>query len=565
MWQRLVDPAAVYNRVAFVYMPLGLIAPLTLDAPYYGTDRIQWMLAALAAQVPMFLLLPLARRIGQSEKFPSAAVNAFALYASVLLRAVVLVLLPAAWGLATEQEWTHRIASATFAQLPLTLMIALASSTFEQHRRLIGSLRQRQRTLLALRESMSQRLEEDRKQLVEQISDELRPSVVDLLETLDATQATTGSDASLQALRALVDEEVRPLSHRLSAAAVEELDLPGDEIEESVSASWPTRIPMSEMLRPRWTGLLFLTVSIGVASRYFEAIEGTLFVLSFATGTFLMMTFWRTLLGRLRPAFWLAAAFVGLASVGSVEIALLVLRSLELPFPEPFTVASGYVALAIAVLISVYQGVQYRRRATEAQLAETVSDLANTIARLRQQLWAQRQQLSRYLHGRVQSTLHAAALRLSSQPAPSAAAIAVVRADIVEALRGIIEPPAKDFSIETVLASIEAIWRDRCAVEAELEPEALEQLAGHPATAEALAELVHEAVGNSVRHGGADQVWLSIDLVADTIVLSVEDNGTLDKNGKPGLGSRLFDELCSEWEIKRRRGRTRVTAVLPLA
>ena len=93
-----------------------------------------------------------------------------------------------------------------------------------------------------------------------------------------------------------------------------------------------------------------------------------------------------------------------------------------------------------------------------------------------------------------------------------------------------------------------------------------------PATREALCLLVREAVTNSIRHGGARSVRLTID-DAESLTLRIDDDGrgfdpaqvrsAVRHFGLAGMGQRVA-ELGGELRVASQPGRgTEVLVVLP--
>jgi two-component sensor histidine kinase len=61
---------------------------------------------------------------------------------------------------------------------------------------------------------------------------------------------------------------------------------------------------------------------------------------------------------------------------------------------------------------------------------------------------------------------------------------------------------------------------------------------------------VREAVSNASRHGGANWVEIQINLEDTRVSVKAVDNGSSSNTGKTqGLGSQLFDDVCSSWSL----------------
>ena len=81
-------------------------------------------------------------------------------------------------------------------------------------------------------------------------------------------------------------------------------------------------------------------------------------------------------------------------------------------------------------------------------------------------------------------------------------------------------------------------------------------------------EILKEAVSNAVRHGEAKNVAVEIDRVDDfeLSILVTNDGLPLSAQKRLGVGSRLIEELTTDWSIATNRasGRTEFKANLPL-
>lgn len=99
------------------------------------------------------------------------------------------------------------------------------------------------------------------------------------------------------------------------------------------------------------------------------------------------------------------------------------------------------------------------------------------------------------------------------------------------------------------LREIATLWGSLCAIEVLVEPGAALVIDDQPGMASCCVEVVREAVGNAVRHGGATQVAVSVASNAEGVVtVTAEDNGSgVGAEPRVGLGTRMLDEVCLSW------------------
>jgi signal transduction histidine kinase len=85
-----------------------------------------------------------------------------------------------------------------------------------------------------------------------------------------------------------------------------------------------------------------------------------------------------------------------------------------------------------------------------------------------------------------------------------------------------------------------------------------------PVATSALIEVVREAVGNSIRHGNATSIVVTIVLRETNLIgLIIADNGSgIAVTAVPGIGSQLFSSLTYDWTIETSPAGTVITADL---
>ncbi len=66
------------------------------------------------------------------------------------------------------------------------------------------------------------------------------------------------------------------------------------------------------------------------------------------------------------------------------------------------------------------------------------------------------------------------------------------------------------------------------------------------------SQLIEEAVVNSIRHGGAKEIFISAKFIGSILEVEITDNGILlEGSGARGLGSILFDTFTTSWSRSR--------------
>ncbi len=157
---------------------------------------------------------------------------------------------------------------------------------------------------------------------------------------------------------------------------------------------------------------------------------------------------------------------------------------------------------------------------------------------------------SKYLHNEVQSQLLACKLLLlKSVESDSQMFPPEVLTQIISRLEKIKQVPIREIRLTPSERMKELVYSWRGIAEIHLElPERFDEIASNSVE---ICQLIEEAVINSIRHGQAKMVEISVSLLDDQIIGIIFDDGNFveTKNGG-GLGTILFDSFTKYWEIK---------------
>ena len=223
-----------------------------------------------------------------------------------------------------------------------------------------------------------------------------------------------------------------------------------------------------------------------------------------------------------------------------------------------FFVANAWFASGVFIL-------ERSRRLTEERLIEVNRQIELSIARMRQQIWYARRNLTWVLHGPVQSALVSAALRLESGVAVGPAERVLIHDSIVEAYArlSVGGPSHPDFT--RFSSDLARMWSGICEIEFRDPDELIRRLEADPASTASLIEIATESVSNAIRHGGSTFVSLTVsDAKIGLVTLVVTDNGTGPSSGsEPGIGSDLYASLAHEWSLTGSVAGTTLTAEVP--
>lgn len=172
-------------------------------------------------------------------------------------------------------------------------------------------------------------------------------------------------------------------------------------------------------------------------------------------------------------------------------------------------------------------------------------------------------EMSRYLHGEVQTGLIAAILLL--QQASKSGDAALAREGLENAVKILMQNHLESFSKNLMsndrhLAQIVSGWRGIADVSIELD--FVDEL--DPAKARDVIELIGEGVANAIRHGKATRIFVSGEQVPEELRIRIISDGCEVPEGQSGLGTEMFNLLTTQWSLSRADSQSELTFTVPL-
>lgn len=533
----------------------------------------------------------------------SGSVASLALVGALGGLAAYLVVWVAWWGFLRRLSGTARIASAVIAsaaagvtrglvvqwlfavlgvgdadasQLVLRLVMGVIGGLFtflgtasgvasvRQYRDSIELLSAERQRLTALLDASVERIERGQvdtlARVQQRLDREMREMVVD------------SGPAAVLALESLAGDVVRPLSHTLAR------DLPQWEHEV------PTEVPRaglrevvrgsvtSSAIQPLLLTVIGMVISVPAAVLVYEPRHGLIALFGGLAVLLVMLTMGREWMRRRPPVTALSGwAHVLIVLVVATLVASVVTAFLDRDDPSAgvFSALGLIVVPAVGLVIAVVTMLGVRMHGTTAELQAVTRQLRWSLARVNTQQWEQNGVLSRALHGPVQALLHAQMLRLRRQvdgEGVDPAQLDTLREDLQRALTQALAPVDAPRSITDTLVDVADTWEGVARVTWQVSPRALSMLDHDRLCAHALTDLSSEAVSNAVRHGGAGNVDIDVDVDEerdDLIRLAVVDDGCIPESESAGLGTTLLTRCTYDWSLTREP--TTLTARLPSA
>lgn len=561
-WTRLGEPASLGAVVPLIYLPFGLAGPLFIDTTRLGGDPFSWFIVGLIGWAALFAVFALGRVVVSplQRARPVAALGV--ILVSVAARAVALAVSAYALGLTANPEFTYRFNSALFTQSAFIITCAIVVSSYAHHRTLAADLLAQRDRLSRIGNESRARLEELQSSIALQVRRIVDPVIVQLDEV---STRTDGSHAHLHdGIRRIVDEELRPLSHRIAeTASIPVAEYPATPGARPLLIPLPTQVSVGRLLRPVPTGLLAVLLAASQAIRALGVGGGLAFVLALSGSLFAVVLITQKLLCRLVVPAWLGVCAAAFIVAVEFLVVIQLWEFLPLTIPPHLQWAALYSGALVGGLLSIDYLVNEQRAATENHLRESVRELQEQSSILRQHEFMAGKQLSYIVHGSVQTALNAAAMRLALSTQPDASLVAAIRTDIDESLEKLDASSSAYVLLVQTLTDISDLWEGTAQFTWTLDHRTVRALAESPPTAASVGEIVNECVSNAICHGRATQIQAKVQASENVIEVVIEDDGCGPSTASgDGLGSRMMNDVCVRWERAGTDSGTVVTAVL---
>lgn len=380
------------------------------------------------------------------------------------------------------------------------------------------------------------------------------------LETELAQLRPVDAGGGVESLERLARDVVRPLSHELADPAA---GVPVPTPSTGTSVSWSKVLDLAargKPFRPLAVSILILVTAIGSiaayppgAVRFLPIPLATFFVLA-AIDPLAARAIQRRRL-RVRLAIVLiAAVMAGLA----VSVVAYIVMWGE-PVQTGITLATVFFVAVASLAVAIVSAVNTDRRIVIAQLEEAQTQLRRNLALVNQVKWFQEKALSRALHGPVQTTIAAAALKLGSamrSGTVTADLIDLIRSDVGREIDVLADVTRYSVPLDEGLESITATWDGVCRIHTIVEPEVAHLVSEDAPLRSCVIAIATESVSNAIRHGKSTSVELriSLDSVAAEVIVDMESGRPPQHDtapsGSTGLGTRQLDECATSWSLE---------------
>lgn len=400
------------------------------------------------------------------------------------------------------------------------------------------------------------------------VRDQLTVAIAERLSTLETLDSARMADA----LNTVVDDVIRPMSRALfvPSQAPQELLHRHVRTDYRVSVRDATNPPL---LLAGWMAIL-IGMLVFFATALSQGLVGALQITGVTILTIILICLVaNAVFVRIMNTLTVTGRLIALiVSIVILTLALVVVWVTLTPLDgnqlQLWALAS--VVVTIAMMLT---GAKLGSAITARQQHEIfdLEELAHwEEARSRLVHWEASSALAEALHGPVQSSLLAAALRLEAAATADGSihgwtdARTVIDAAIEAFTRGI----GNDSDVGTTLTSLQRTWSPLCDVRWHIDQTTFDRLSHDAIGARAVSAILIEACSNAVRHARAERVHVTVaSATPGHLSIVVEDSGTSEPNSDnpPGGGSALLDAVCLTWSRSRNSEGSTLTAVVPIA
>jgi hypothetical protein len=373
------------------------------------------------------------------------------------------------------------------------------------------------------------------------VRDEIREGVqLELVRAKDALAAVSNPKKLADVLFKVLDDVIRPLSHRLSELEPSTTRPEPAQGESSVLNPYG-KVSLSQLAAPDIFATL-CAVFILPASFVFQGAAG----LAAAIGLFVAEVGVLWVIER-RTQGLLVNRMLGILGLAAISVFFGLGYSLVMGETGVSPIAVGFVTTSIST--SGLMALISKRLDDVHRLALVNFELQGLVTLLRQEAWITKRQLATVIHGSVQTKFLTVALRLSKAEI-SLEDLNAAKSDIESALQDISN--GSTFSTETFNTQVQRLedsWDGVCTLIVSASAETIYVIDSTPMARTCLIEVLGEAIANAAKHSKSQTIDISITLEGQNqIELAIRSKGKLtDINFSQGFGSQLLNELTSHW------------------
>lgn len=426
-------------------------------------------------------------------------------------------------------------------------------------------------TLSGTKQQLESLLADSENRLEVEASDTMS-TIESMLQTALLPELAESPQRALTKLQALINDTLRPLSAMLASnqpkLELARLDPTAYRFRWSTAL---THLRLRESSRPFTIGIILASLAVNGFVQYLPEINAiSLLFLSFAViagGLSVSRFVFAPLVDRLPPGIRVFAVLAALFLVGFGGGLVVLSLGDDPAVAYGLSINGGVASALLGALFGINHAASKETESIELQLKNYEHRLRWTIAALNGQHWLQKKQFARKIHGPIQSEVAAAAIRIERSLTTGEVTESgeVVLHNLRDRLAKILDDTKGTSDVRPVLAEIAETWHGLCKIDLAMSDAVEATLKQDPTCVETVLEIAREACSNAIRHGSAENIHLTVDLVdTDLVKLTVINDGTkVDSQSKRGVGSAYLDDCSYSHELVANSDGATLIATIP--
>ena len=567
-WSRLSSRTIWSTGILWFAAVIFAAATYLMDVVRTQKYSWSWLLAYVISLLLVIALIVSVRSLLLNRLPDRWIALANILTASVVggLKNVAVAVMATSWGLESDVDLGYRFIGGVAMGAAIVTIYATMTGSRAAHGEALAKLNAVRNDLLGSKENLTVLLDDELERLQRSSRETVLPKIAKISELLHGETETT---ILVTAIRQTVETEVRPLMNELSSTVSSGLAFNSGQVYQTQKTSRPKAFVARELIKPL-TYLAYTVPSIGFVTLYFGGVEG---VIAGSISNVIFAAFmWfakAVLFPKRSTSRVLGYSLLVLASILSPVVGLYIIGgALELNANESVLVPTICWLIYICSVSVLSPTILFdaERQRLEEQIDAENKALAREIAVFEQKLWVFKRRWLFMLHGTVQSALTAALTRLQTFADSDPYQIRLVQEDLQRAEQALLSTPSNAIDFDKAMLELKDAWLGVCAIGFDVDLRASRALSTNQGSAYCVNEILKEAIGNAVRHGGANGVVAKITRDKDDFIdLEIQNDGSAPRKGwKKGIGSRMLDDIAVSWSLTRSGRLTTLKARLPL-
>ena len=565
--QILGSPNSLNWRTHLFFIAIALINLGVNDVDRLGGLFINWLPVGVIGLLVTILAIELGLRLvpNNSSVIKRATIVILILLIAGVLRGLAIYQSALILELVGPAELLPRLVSAPVFVLISYLVSNAVFTSFLNYKSQQAKLELEFAKLEGMRSSYEADLQTVKAQQIGRVKALLGPPMWELQKKFESAGTESRLQSALIELEAINNQIVRPLSRSLYSESPAQVQSAQIVESKQGKSSGPRRLNISKLQSPALYLLPLFVLGLNgqlLVNPIPQAVATILLGVGILFLTFLIeMKLFQTRELSVLGAFLIANFFAVTGSVSSY----LALSSLGL-VTESFLAQTFLGVLVIKNLNLVFGSFQADWVKQIGALEEVTKNQEVVNSRLRQQIWLEQRALAMELHGSVQATLQALAMRLSKMERLEPQQISQVLETIQQSLSKIEQ---LDYlagrSIDELMQELIDLWEGTAQINYQLPASVNHILVSDRALARCVYEVIREAVTNAVKHGSSTLIDISLATDHQTISIIIANDGFKPQGQSQSLGSEIFSQLCVETSLGEESGRTIFRAKLALS